>query len=389
MVDPVRILHLDDDPMDAQLVALTLESESDEFPTILTYVRTKDAFLAALDRKDFDVILSDYRMPGYDGDDALASVLEKCPETPFIMVTGELGEERAIETLQRGAADYVLKGRIFRLIPAIRRALQVADIKRKQKEAEEALRQSRETLALAVKATNLGLFDYYPREGVLLWNNQAKEHFGLPPEASVSYQIFLRGIHHDDRERVHTALRDVFQSGSGGTYRIEYRTIGIEDKRERWLDSRGQVFWNEHGEAVRFIGTTNDITLQKKAEEDLRGREARFRSLISSSTEAIALVDERGILLAISRSGAELLGSHASELVDRDVHHFVPAAHVDAVAKSLLRLRASPDTPQFVLMRLQTEKGSIPWIELEATAITSGENVHAYFFRLRPVLLGE
>ena len=389
MADPVRILHLDDDPLDAQLVAMTLESEYDEFPTVLTYVRTKDAFLSALDRKDFDIILSDYRMPGYDGDEALASVLEKCPEIPFIMVTGELGEERAIETLQRGAADYVLKGRIFRLIPAIRRALEVAAIKRRQKEAEEALRQSRETLTLAVKATNLGLFDYYPREGVLLWNNQAKEHFGLPPEASVSYQVFLRGLHPDDRERVHTALRDALRSGSDGTYRIEYRIIGIEDRRERWLDSRGQVYWNEHGEAVRFIGTTNDITLRKQAEEDLRGREARFRSLISSSAEAIALVDDRGTLLAISRSGAELLGSHGSELVNRDVHHFVPAAHVDAVAKSLLRLKARPDAPQFVLMRLQTEKATNPWIELEATAITSGENVTAYFFRLRPVLLGE
>jgi PAS domain S-box-containing protein len=171
--------------------------------------------------------------------------------------------------------------------------------------------------------------------------------------------------------------------------RIEYRTIGIQDRRERWLESRGQVYSNEKGEAVRFVGTTNEITAHKRAEEELRRREVRFRSLISLSSEAVALVDERGILLAISESGADILGSTASELVNNDVHHFVPPTHVDAIEKSLLRLKARPEVPQFVLMRLQAEKKPNLWVELEATAIMSGEEIHAYFFWLRLVLLGE
>src|SRR5512133_4029898 len=138
MGSPIRILHLDDNSSDATLVTLALEVGEKKLSTHIHYVQTKEEYLAALERKDFDIILSDYRMPGYDGDQALAAAQEICPEIPFIMVTGELGEERVIETLKRGATDYVLKDRIFRLVPAIKRALAEAENEKKRAEAEAA-----------------------------------------------------------------------------------------------------------------------------------------------------------------------------------------------------------------------------------------------------------
>jgi len=145
-MEPIRILHLDDDPLDAQLVAMRLEIEQETFPSTVSFVQTSEDYLAALKCKDFDIILSDYRMPGYDGDEALKAAQEVCPEIPFIMVTGELGEELVIETLKRGATDYVLKDRIFRLVPAIRRALAEAEVKRERKQAEEAVRESEQRI---------------------------------------------------------------------------------------------------------------------------------------------------------------------------------------------------------------------------------------------------
>ena len=157
----------------------------------------------------------------------------------------------------------------------------------------------------------------------------------------------------------------------------------------RWLSWRNTAVIDDNGEPSTAICVGRDVTERKDAEEELRRREARFRSLISSSSEPIALVDEHGVLLAISRSGAETLGRPASELVNTDVHHFVPPAHVDAISRSLLRLRSRPETPQFVLLRLQADGRPNFWVELEATAIMSGDQIHAYFFRLHPVLLGE
>jgi len=105
----------------------------------------------ALETRRHELILSDYSLPGFDGHSALKIAREKCPETPFIFVTGTMGEEVAIETLKSGATDYVLKTRLSRLIPAVNRALREAHERTEHRRAEEQLRQSHAQLrALSV-----------------------------------------------------------------------------------------------------------------------------------------------------------------------------------------------------------------------------------------------
>lgn len=137
-------------------------------------------------------------------------------------------------------------------------------------------RSSRETtpgeaeLRMAIEATELGIFDYYPLTGELHWSHRTKEHFGLSPDAHVNYNVFLVGLHPDDRDRVEKLIRSAIERENNGKYGTEYRTIGIEDGKERWIAAHGQAFFNHTGEAVRFIGTTRDITEHKRADEDLK-----------------------------------------------------------------------------------------------------------------------
>jgi signal transduction histidine kinase len=109
-------------------------------------VETREDFLQALDERTPDLILSDYSLPGFNGHDALEIAKEKCPETPFIFVTGTMGEEVAIETLKSGATDYVLKTRLSRLVPAVNRAMREAQERVKHRRAEEQLRESHQRL---------------------------------------------------------------------------------------------------------------------------------------------------------------------------------------------------------------------------------------------------
>jgi len=118
----LQILHLEDDPHDATLVQSTLAAAS--VGCIVTRVQTRAEYAAALDRGGFDLILSDYSLPGFDGLSAIALARERRPNTPVILVSGTLGEELAIESLKSGATDYVLKQRLSRLAPAVRRAMQ-------------------------------------------------------------------------------------------------------------------------------------------------------------------------------------------------------------------------------------------------------------------------
>ena len=152
---PIRILHLDDDETDHILVKREITSK--QLPAAFTYVRSESAYTEALQREEFDIILSDHRMPNYDGDKALRLALQVCPRIPFVMVTGELGEDRAIETLKRGAWDYVLKDNLKRLVPAIERALAEAEERKKLHEAEERLRESEGRLRLHVENSPLAI----------------------------------------------------------------------------------------------------------------------------------------------------------------------------------------------------------------------------------------
>jgi len=145
----LHILMLEDDAADAELTRFTLRKGGLHFSVVR--VDSKEEFLNELEQRPPALILSDYSLPGFDGNEALTLARQKCPETPFIFVTGTMGEEVAIETLKNGATDYVLKTRLSRLIPAVHRALREAQERSQRLRAEEQLRQSHQQLrALSV-----------------------------------------------------------------------------------------------------------------------------------------------------------------------------------------------------------------------------------------------
>lgn len=145
----LHILLLEDDVADAELVKYALSQSG--LPHLLERVDGREDYLQCIEKKKPDLILSDYHLPGFDGLEALDLARTLVPDTPFIFVTGTLGEERAIETLKRGASDYVLKNSLTQLVPAVHRALREAESRAERRRAEERLRESHEQLrALSV-----------------------------------------------------------------------------------------------------------------------------------------------------------------------------------------------------------------------------------------------
>ncbi|MBD2054887.1 response regulator [Oculatella sp. FACHB-28] len=136
----LRFLLLEDNPLDAEVVQVTLIDGGIDCD--LQRMETRADFVAALETNEFDLILADYTLPGFDGISALEIARNLCPDTPFIIVSASLGEELAIDTLKQGATDYVLKQRLERLVPAVSRALREAQEHLERKRAEAALRQS-------------------------------------------------------------------------------------------------------------------------------------------------------------------------------------------------------------------------------------------------------
>src|SRR5258708_3478300 len=129
----LRILHLEDDPADAALVAALLADEG--LSCTIVRAATREQFVGALDG-EYDLILADFAIPGFDGISAQRLALERHPDVPFVFVSGTMGEEVATERLKAGATDYVLKQRLQRLPSAVRRALDEARDRRERHRAE-------------------------------------------------------------------------------------------------------------------------------------------------------------------------------------------------------------------------------------------------------------
>lgn len=133
----LNILLLEDSPLDAELAISTLKSGGLSFRA--TRVETRDDYIAALCTGEYDLILADYALPSFDGVSALRIAAAQVPDVPFIFVSGSIGEELAIECLKQGATDYVLKDRLVRLVPCVKRAMKEVRERRDRRRAEDAL----------------------------------------------------------------------------------------------------------------------------------------------------------------------------------------------------------------------------------------------------------
>ncbi|WP_052049677.1 PAS domain S-box protein [Leptolyngbya sp. KIOST-1] len=174
-----------------------------------------------------------------------------------------------------GAGDF--KGFIGSVIDISERARLDAERKR----AEEALHSSEDRLRLTLESAELGTWDFNPLTQELTWDDQCKAMFGLPPSADITWEVFLAGLHPDDRDRTEQVVVQSLDPTGSGDYDIEYRTVGLEDGIVRWIAAKGKAFFSPAGEATRFIGTVLNITDKKRAEterEQLLRREQTARA---------------------------------------------------------------------------------------------------------------
>lgn len=304
MSAPIRILHLDDSPLDAQLVAFTLDAEKSKFPTTLTYVQTREQYLEALGRKDFDIILSDYRMPDYDGDGALKAALAQCPDIPFIMVTGELGEELVIETLKRGATDYVLKDRAFRLVPAIRRALTEAENNRRRRVAEAALTRALQQASETLESIQDAFYSVDSQWHITYVNSKAEtfmQKTGAELLGGILWELFPQTIGTESE----MVLRKCMRERVPVQYETRSAVFGA------WIDVH--VFPKADGGISVLY---RDIAERKSAEEMIRQQAA----LIDLVPDAVIVRAIDGTISFWNRGAEALYGWSAADAMGKKTH---------------------------------------------------------------------
>ncbi len=260
MAKELRILMLEDSPTDAELILRELRREGLEFTHVR--VETEQDFEQQLRQFGPDLILSDYGLPTYNGLFALAAARQAHSEIPFILVSGELGEETAIDALKCGATDYVLKGRLSRLGPAARRALREAAERQQRRHAEQALRRNDEYFRALIENA-MDLVSVLNADGTIRYESPAAQRIlGYTPGELVGRSAF-DFIHSDDRPRIQAVFRENITSN--GTLAVEELRFQHKDGSWRTLEVVGHNLLHDpiiHG----VIINSRDITERKALE---------------------------------------------------------------------------------------------------------------------------
>ena len=266
MQNPLRILHLEDDPNDALLIDAALRQEGVECQVV--QVSTREAFVAELEKGDIDLILSDYALPGFDGLSALALARSAASDTPFILVSGTLGEEAAIESLRSGATDYVLKHRLNRLAPAVRRAAEEATERRIRRAAERALERERTFLRALLDSLEVGVVAC-DQDGILTFFNRAtRELHGLPEEPLPPEQwgSHYRLFHADGKTPLATEEVPLHRALRGERLRHVEITILHSAGVAHTVSTSGQPIVDAHGNRLGAVVAMQDVSEHKKLE---------------------------------------------------------------------------------------------------------------------------
>jgi diguanylate cyclase (GGDEF)-like protein/PAS domain S-box-containing protein len=300
----IRILIAEDNRADAELNLRELKRAG--LSVEHRIVDTEQEFVRELAGFAPDVIVSDFSMPKFDGMAALAIAHQQVPDTPFIFVSGTIGEEYAIRALKNGAIDYVLKGNLLRLPAAVERALTDARDRRARRKAEAKLAETQDRLQSIYESLPDILWSHeLPSLRTLYVSPAIATIYGQPPETFLARDDFWQeAIHDEDKPAVAAAWQRLQQ---GDNFDIEYRVVR-PDGSVCWLHDRGRMIRNAAGVPIRVDGLARDISEAVRQRERL-ARLGRIRDLLGAVNAASMRMKRRGDLfeefcrIAVARGG--------------------------------------------------------------------------------------
>ena len=309
----MKILHLEDNAQDAEL---TLDFLQAEWPDIeVTWVVDRPAFVAALQAGGYDMILSDFQLPGFNGVDALHIAQEYSPELPLIFLSGTIGEERAVEAVRAGAADYVIKDRIRRLPIAMRRVFNESKERAARQQSEAELAQERHLQRVLMEnVPDHVYFKDADSRFLRVSRSMAADH-GLAPEQLVGKTDFdLYAVEHASKAREDEV--NIMDSGFPlfDMEEMEIRLDGVV----RWVRTSKMPLRDRAGAMIGTFGVSRDITERKEDAERIR----KQAEIIGRAPISIVIADLEHRVTYCNDGAVALFGVKRSELLGCKAEQF-------------------------------------------------------------------
>jgi PAS domain S-box-containing protein len=358
---PLPILYLEDRAQDVELVEATLAAEG--VACTVQWVETGARFRQALAEPELRLILSDYALPGFDGLAALQVAREQRPELPFIFVSGAIGEERAIESLKQGATDYVLKQRLTRLGPVVRRALQEAAERTERKRVEAALRESEARFRRSFELGLVGMAITSPTKELLEVNDQFCKLLGY--ERSELVHMTWEEVTHPDDLAADIAQFNRVLAGECDGYALDKRFIR-KDSQVLHATISTNCLRRADGVIDSFVALLQDISKWKETEEALRENEERYRlvsQVISDYAFSLHFKADGSISYDwLTESFTKITGYEVAEVLGKPnlVQRYVHPDDLERLNTTIRRL--PPGAITSYEFRLICRDGSVRWL---------------------------
>lgn len=373
MNDHLKILILEDSPCDVDLIERELKRGGIRFTSVV--VDKKDDFEKALKQFKPDVILSDHALPQYSSIEALQSHQQYQKESgalvPFILISGVVSEEFAVQCFKAGADDYIMKDRLKRLPLSIESALEKCRI---ENERQEYLRQVLAKEALMNEAEHLaqfGSWDADLRTGKHTWSDETYNIYGYAPgEITPSYEFFLNMVHPDDIASLKNDHKHALANVN--SFENEFRII---DKKGnlKFISGKLKIIRDKEGQPIRLVGFNLDITERKRGETQLQKSEQEYKSLFDQNPDAIFSLDLKGRFTRVNKGLARLTGLSVSELQGMDFRNFVHK--IDLQRVYLHYLSALEGKPQRYEAKLIDFNGKIITLDVTNMPIVVNDEI--------------
>jgi PAS domain S-box-containing protein len=382
MSTTLRLLILEDDPRDAELMVAALEGAG--HVCRWDRVETQADFLARLAPQppDYDLILADYNLPSLDALTALQLFLRKDLDLPFILVSGTLGELTAIEALKMGAADYVLKSHLYRLAPVVRRALRESEDRRRRRHAEQSLRESEDRFRSLIEAAPIVILHLSSDYRILEFNPEAERLYGRRREDVIGANYLELFLPEDERDRV---AADIGKVITGEPTRDFENPVRAADGQLHDMVWNADRLVGCQGQLTGIIAVGQDITKRKQVREALERSEERFRALVETGTHGILLLDKAGAILYGSPSLTQMLGYEEGTADRLSFSQFLHPDDLEEVVSLFNRLVASPGTMDQTELRVRHRDGSWRYAEVLGTNRLDDEAVEAVVINIRDI----
>src|SRR6185437_5278564 len=340
MERPLRILHLEDDPDFVSLVWDLLRQEG--LPAETTSTQSFQEFLKAVTDNSYDIIFADYSLPTCNGLQALNALREKDPHTPFVMISGTIGEHAAIECLRCGATDYVLKNKLERLVPAIRRAVKEAEERAHRKRIETELVR-REKYFRTLTEHSLDVLTILSSEGLFLYNSPSlKKVLAFEPK-DVAGQSAFALVHEEDIAGVLGAFKHALENPDDIiTHEFRCRR---QDRTWTHLEVVGQNRLMDP-EIAGVVLNTRDISDRKRAEAELRQGEKQYRMIFEGSPTPMWVMDVETLqILEVNEAAVQHYGYSREEFLAMNGRSLRPSDETERYVKFINEIiKNHPDT---------------------------------------------